>query len=98
MQKWEYGYMYVATAGAAGRAQQFIAISDVSGNRILKNISDDLAALNFLGAQGWIISESPYRTWPVQTGGWLLDLVKRERPETQSIQLYSMHFMRKPQA
>jgi hypothetical protein len=101
MQKWEYGYVYVATAQSGGSGvplvrQQFIVLADVQGNRVLRNVLNRLGALNILGDLGWIISESPYVTWSGEGSGWLYDLVKEEKPDTTWVTINSIHFMRRP--
>jgi enterochelin esterase-like enzyme len=99
MQKWEYGYIYVINAFPVGEGGgQFIVVADAAGNRILEGASSRLAALNILGAQGWIISESPYMDWKFETGGWLYEFIKNEKPKIISVKVNYVHFMRKPQS
>jgi hypothetical protein len=96
MQNWEYGYIYVTTAFPVGKDHQFFVVADANGNRAMRNIPNRLAALNILGAQGWIISESPHLNWAHETSGWLYEFIKSERPETNSVKVDYVHFMRKP--
>jgi hypothetical protein len=98
MQKWEYGDIYVTNASAVGKVYQLTVVADANGNRILKNAPNRLAALNILGALGWIIFQSPYMSWQAQDSGWLFELIKSEKPEIRSVQITHIHFMRKPQS
>lgn len=78
MQGREYGYVYTGTAWAAGKAEPVMVVSDQGGDRVSRDISGHLDALNFLGAQGWIISESSH--WGPDGTQRLYNIVKREKP------------------
>ena len=98
MEKWEYGYVYGVTVFASGESHNIFVVLEGDGNRVLRNVPTRLALLNSLGAQGWIISETPYLSWPTEIRGWLHHIVKEEIPETGNITINAIHFMRRPRA
>jgi len=96
MEKWEYGYMYIARADETyGAAGEFFAVADASGTRLLTT-RNRLNALNFLGAEGWIISDSRDAGGGLFQSGWMYDLIKQENPKVGGIRLNSSYFMRRP--
>jgi hypothetical protein len=98
MQELGYGYLYSINIFINNRMseKQFFAAQDASGIQLLTGISDILAALNVLGVQGWIISESYDRNWGLRSDGPIYDLIKREEPEISAIHIREVHFMRRP--
>jgi hypothetical protein len=98
MQKWEYGYMYVVSASTYNDSKNFILVWDADGIRIRDDVEFQLAGLNALGAEGWIIAE------PVDMGGgsrsessgFCFEIIKQREPRLDSVRVYYRHFMRRP--
>lgn len=96
MQGWEYGYVYVLFSDEIFRKSDLtmdsrtIVVLDSAGPRILEGASTLLAALNSLGAEGWIISEGR-RLESSTPPRWLPKFLN-----TRLAYLEHMHFMRRP--
>lgn len=96
MQGWEYAYVYVVNpSGLPTSAEKVIVLADAKAPRVLSDFTAPLAAINALGALGWIVSQET--SYGQQLGtGWLIDLLRREDDLIKIIFLENRYFMRRP--
>jgi hypothetical protein len=98
MQKWQYGYLYdveVFVRTGEPSARHFIVV-DARGTWLLGQ-TRQLAALNDLGAEGWIISQNERaNAKSLQDGSWIVDFMRKSIPTFAHINLIGQYFMRGP--
>ena len=104
MQQWEYGYVYagqyrLSEKSANGQwidsGGEYIVSAHANGLQLIKDCSGRLDALNFLGAQGWVISEGRDVN-SVESVDWIKDFLRNEHPTIKEAWMRAFHFMRRP--
>jgi hypothetical protein len=97
MQKWQYGYLYevqVIRPEGQPRPWHFI-VAEARGTRLLDQTSR-LAALDALGAGGWIISQNERpNSVSLQHGHWIVEFMQKLIPHFGHINFNGQYFMRR---